>query len=397
MYTYTASGLRESKTTNGETKKFIWDGGNMVLELEPNMRYTHFYVYGPDGLAYRRDSDGSVYSYNISYRGDVLSIMDEDLNRKLECVYDAYGNLLKEYSNNGFTDYFGYRGQYHDPESGYIYLRNRYLDPATGSFTSEDPIRDGLNWFNYCNGNPIKFADPWGTIREPGYNKYGQWSENPDADDFGQNSAKYQLLVSLGNSYGNAYSNEDRARIHQLANILRITDTTFRGVILCNNSRGAKGFGHNAVVLVNTFDEGLFFSYYNRNGEAWDDGELRFAILSPTQMGELKNRNGTVNEAVTIYGDRRWENGDASYDRFVWNSITSEQGEQMFWEAVNIFTSPGKYSLTGNQCDNVANQILSAGNNGYGIIAWPNTSHDNYKINKTYWINENGVNRGEKK
>ena len=27
---------------------------------------------------------------------------------------------------------------------------------------SEDPIRDGLNWYTYCAGNPIRFIDPWG-------------------------------------------------------------------------------------------------------------------------------------------------------------------------------------------------------------------------------------------
>ena len=40
----------------------------------------------------------------------------------------------------------------------------RYLDPKTGSFTTEDPIRDGLNWFSYCGGNPLKFVDPSGLI-----------------------------------------------------------------------------------------------------------------------------------------------------------------------------------------------------------------------------------------
>ena len=38
----------------------------------------------------------------------------------------------------------------------------RYLDPTSGRFLTEDPAKDGLNWFSYCNGNPVKFTDPWG-------------------------------------------------------------------------------------------------------------------------------------------------------------------------------------------------------------------------------------------
>ena len=27
---------------------------------------------------------------------------------------------------------------------------------------TEDPIRDGLNWYTYCGNNPVMFVDPWG-------------------------------------------------------------------------------------------------------------------------------------------------------------------------------------------------------------------------------------------
>ena len=44
----------------------------------------------------------------------------------------------------------GYTGEYHDAETGFIYLRARYYNPAIGRFINEDPIRDGLNWYVYC-------------------------------------------------------------------------------------------------------------------------------------------------------------------------------------------------------------------------------------------------------
>jgi RHS repeat-associated protein len=48
--------------------------------------------------------------------------------------------------------------------TGTQYRRNRYVDPATGRFTQEDPIgmAGGLNLYGFANGDPINFSDPFG-------------------------------------------------------------------------------------------------------------------------------------------------------------------------------------------------------------------------------------------
>lgn len=48
--------------------------------------------------------------------------------------------------------------------SGYIYQRNRYLDPNTGRFTQEDPIglAGGASLYGFANGDPISYSDPFG-------------------------------------------------------------------------------------------------------------------------------------------------------------------------------------------------------------------------------------------
>jgi RHS repeat-associated protein len=49
--------------------------------------------------------------------------------------------------------------------SGQLYRRNRYYDPGTGRFTQEDPIglAGGLNVYGFADGDPVNFADPFGT------------------------------------------------------------------------------------------------------------------------------------------------------------------------------------------------------------------------------------------
>jgi len=42
------------------------------------------------------------------------------------------------------------------------YFNTRWYDPNLGRFITEDPIRDGGNWFAYCGNNPLSFTDPTG-------------------------------------------------------------------------------------------------------------------------------------------------------------------------------------------------------------------------------------------
>lgn len=43
-----------------------------------------------------------------------------------------------------------------------VYMWNRWQDPSLGRFISEDPVRDGSNWYAYAGGNPINNVDPMG-------------------------------------------------------------------------------------------------------------------------------------------------------------------------------------------------------------------------------------------
>ena len=67
----------------------------------------------------------------------------------------------------GIHNPFGYAGEYTDEETGLIYLRNRYYAPNEGRFITEDPIRDGMNWYVYCGNNPVMWWDRSGLAPTP--------------------------------------------------------------------------------------------------------------------------------------------------------------------------------------------------------------------------------------
>ena len=131
--------------------EYVWDGQNLVSETEQGT--TDTYTYDMTGVHTRKHGN-TVTSYLKDYHGNVIGSADS--TGRLD--YDAYGNQL-----HGETpDPFGYCGEYYDSETGLIYLRNRYYDPATSRMLSEDPARAGTNWYIYCENNPVKYIDPLG-------------------------------------------------------------------------------------------------------------------------------------------------------------------------------------------------------------------------------------------
>ena len=214
---------------------------------------------------------------------------------------------------------------------------------------------------------------------------------------YGVESPVYKMLSGLNTAYdrANVYGHwqGDKERIADLAATLRVTDTNITDVIVMNNRQGAVNNGHNAVLLMNSSGQGFYFSYSAANGQFDDIGEMRFSILSKEEVEEVKDRSGEIRESVTIYGDRRWEEGKYAYDRFVWYDVpNSRAGQQMFQYAADVFSNPGHYNVIlyngGRQCDYLVQQILAAGGIEYEKKLKPNDSYELFKEYKTYWENQ---------
>ena len=72
--------------------------------------------------------------------------------------------------NTGGDVQAGFTGAGGTPNGlGLVYLRNRWYDPQTGRFLSQDPIglARGLNLYAYAGNNPSSFADPFGLCPTP--------------------------------------------------------------------------------------------------------------------------------------------------------------------------------------------------------------------------------------
>ena len=160
-YEYNADNLRTAKTVGNTRTDYVWDGTDLMYEYGGA---AGSYAYDMTGViqngtdTYLKDEHGSVIGKYSSSSGISAG----------EAIYDAFGNKII----GSINDPFGYCGEYLDSESGLIYLRNRYYAPSIGRFITEDPARDGLNWYVYCENNPLMLVDPDGLYDREAAVKY---------------------------------------------------------------------------------------------------------------------------------------------------------------------------------------------------------------------------------
>jgi RHS repeat-associated protein len=77
--------------------------------------------------------------------------------------YDAWGGIRTgNTSGEPNPRHCANLGHISDDESGFVYMRARYYEPGNGRFTSEDPARNGLNWYGYCSNSPVGRSDRTG-------------------------------------------------------------------------------------------------------------------------------------------------------------------------------------------------------------------------------------------
>jgi RHS repeat-associated protein len=180
-------------------ERFVWDGDQLLYELrapgsdsdplDDTPPYTGDdtkygwvgYTHGP-GLdapldLFRMDFDDltRVVLPHTNWRGAYDAGTDTTGTELVTWDFQfpaSYRNAFHSDPEAPFRDlpdWFGSLIQDKADESGLIYMRNRYYDPATGRFTQEDPIglAGGLNLYGFASGDPINFGDPFGLTPDP--------------------------------------------------------------------------------------------------------------------------------------------------------------------------------------------------------------------------------------
>ena len=147
--------------------------------------------------------------YRMNAHGDVVAVVDGFGETLKTYKYDAFGGL-EEDGNEWLKILFGvnvkdsnplrYCAEYYDEETEFIYLRARYYSPEIQRFISEDPIKDGINWYAYCGNNPIFFHDLTGYRRKPSVKRITESIETRANEHY-----KHNIELSFSGYIDNQY------------------------------------------------------------------------------------------------------------------------------------------------------------------------------------------------
>jgi RHS repeat-associated protein len=173
-YHYDTNGLRiaeEQVTADGNAvewrQEHTWTatGGLPLLLAEHQGSDTTYVIYGPGATPiYQINATGEIIYLHQDHQGSTRLVTNANGTTRGAMTYDAHGQITAN-TNPWILQQplLGYTGQYHDTETGYIYLRARHYDPATGQFTSVDPlVAITEEPYGYVGGNPVNRTDPSG-------------------------------------------------------------------------------------------------------------------------------------------------------------------------------------------------------------------------------------------
>jgi RHS repeat-associated protein len=193
---------------NGQTKRCIYDGEDILLEYDGANVLQSRYTHGPgidEPIAVTKA--GSTFFYHQDGLGTVTDLTDSAGGTAKSYSYDAYGNLVDQ--TGTVEQPYTYTGRELDAETGLYYYRKRYYDATTGRFLQKDPIgftSGDVNLYKYTKGNPANGTDPFGLTTLIFNIKDKTLSVDPERD--GQ--APYQLPATSG--IGDCLNKPDCAR-----------------------------------------------------------------------------------------------------------------------------------------------------------------------------------------
>jgi RHS repeat-associated protein len=185
-FQYDGLGRRRGKTIASTTTQFLYDGLNLVQELNSGGTPTANVLTGL-GIdeTFTRALSGGTETLLGDALGSTIALADGDGDVRTEYTFDPFGATTT--SGASSTNAAQFTGRENDL-TGLSFYRARFYNPQLQRFVSEDPAGEiaGPNLYTYVGNAPTNWVDPLGLqqvpppVPVPGGGPGTNWQWNPD-------------------------------------------------------------------------------------------------------------------------------------------------------------------------------------------------------------------------
>jgi RHS repeat-associated protein len=159
------------------TNKFLYDGWNLIAELNSTNGIVRSYIWGLDlsgtiqgaggvgGLLAIKPTSSNPIFVAYDGNGNVNGLIDAATGTTSgQFEYGPFGETIRLTPNANNQSPFRFSTKYTDDESDFIYYGYRYYNASTGRWLSRDPIEnwDEPNGYSCEKNSPLSFIDPNG-------------------------------------------------------------------------------------------------------------------------------------------------------------------------------------------------------------------------------------------
>ena len=280
-YTYDGLGRRiVTSATDGTYRLQMYSQAGQLLfsqqqqgMLVSNTRYVYL---GGKEIAETNSATGTSYAHTDAL-GSPVARTNSSAGLLTRTRYEPYGNTAAGTIPNGI----GFAGHVNDPDTGLVYMQQRYYDPMGARFMSLDPVTTdantgkSFNRYDYAANNPYKYRDPDGRSICGTYFCEVWSADGSYPDSWGVSNVRFGLTgtTNSGSAGGGSSTEFDSAlqetwkRLKQIPEIAQIERLS--GSLTVKTTTGNTGYeDSNKTIFVNP--RILLMEYRTAAPSEWD-------------------------------------------------------------------------------------------------------------------------------